>query len=418
MRPEDHLTLDAARADFVIDVANIVREPTLGGTRGADLGRLLALLDGLADFAADDGFRAYAVTDGSLLTDGRLTADERATLARWYEDGLLEVLPVADDRIVELAGTADVRAVTRDNLLDYYRRHPWLPGNRDRVLWPEAGPGGTVRVETRIMPTPAEWQLSAKEEESALLGARMIDRRGGTGPRADLLLRRWRCPESGCPQFGGSATGSSGAPTYRRGTVLCPAHDVPLTDLGPRPREAQLKIRVDGRVRHRFLVADGGETVVGRAPDGGGDGDDGVALAPWLNAAARAAVSRRHVVIRLRGTTLAVRDVSANGTRIRIPGRDDVRLRAGAEWRLGRSHAVVLHDTVTLEPSGRNFVFDTDADTQADADAEAGAAAAADAAAREARQPTMLAGPPAPAPSSAQGRNRRQGGRKKRRPRR
>jgi hypothetical protein len=69
---EHRLTLDASAAEYVIDVANVVREPALGGERAADLARLAGLLDALAEFTRDPAVQVYAITDRSLLTDGRL----------------------------------------------------------------------------------------------------------------------------------------------------------------------------------------------------------------------------------------------------------------------------------------------------------------------------------------------------------
>ncbi|WNI18394.1 hypothetical protein [Actinacidiphila sp. ITFR-21] len=76
------MTLDASAAEYVVDVADVVREPVLGGGRPADLARLEGLLDALAAFARDATVQVYAITDRSLLTDGRLTAEERRRLDR------------------------------------------------------------------------------------------------------------------------------------------------------------------------------------------------------------------------------------------------------------------------------------------------------------------------------------------------
>ncbi|WP_055493163.1 FHA domain-containing protein [Streptomyces sp. TP-A0356] len=385
MRPEHRLTLDASTADFAVDVANVVRNTSLGGERGADLGRLLDLLDALAAFHRDESVQVYCVTDRSLMTDVRLTARERETLGHWYADGLLEVLPVADDRLVELASATRLRVVTDDNFLDYYRRHPWLPGDRHHFLRAVAGPGGSVRVQPRIMPEPQDWQISRKEEESALLAAGLYDRRRG-GARQDLLLRRWLCPEPGCPLFGPARTGGQPCPTRRGGSVRCPAHDVALKDIGTRPHQVQLKVRTDGEVRHRFLVVEGTELTVGRAPT---VPDGGVPLASHLGEAALHWISRNHVVLELTGRTLTVRDTSANGTRIRRPQGEEVRLAPQVPRRLGRGESIVLHDTVSLELSGRNFVFDAEPVGQEPPDGPGDGRPTA--VAREATQPTMLA---------------------------
>ncbi|MEU0334974.1 hypothetical protein [Streptomyces sp. NPDC006193] len=401
MPSRPRLTPDASSADFVVDVANVVREPSLGGSRGADLGRFLALLDGLAAFTGDDTTQVYAVCDRSLLTDGRLTREERRTLAGWHRAGLLAVWDVADHRIIEAAEATTAQVVTYDGFLDFHRRHPWLYGNRDRFVEPFAGPGGAVSVRRRIMPEPDEWQMSRKEEESALLAAGLYDRRDGAGPRTGLLLRRWRCPEPDCAAFGPAGHGTLPRRQGRNGRVVCPEHLSELTDLGPRPRRLQLKLRVDGAVRHRFLVTEGQDLAVGRHPRR----EPGVPLAPWLpqRSPARVWISRDHVLLRVCGGKLLVSDISVNGTRLRLPDGRTERAPRETFRAVGHRHVVLLHDTVQLVLSGRSFLYEEGAEGEPPPRPGPGAA-------DESRQPTMLAAPPLPPrsrPARRRGRRRR-----------
>jgi hypothetical protein len=358
MQCETRLTLDASAADYVVDVANVVREPALGGDRPADLSRFEALLDALAEFARDPAVQVYAITDRSLLGDGRLTADERERLDGWYRDGLLEVLPRADDRILELADTLELRVVSGDNFLDFHRAYPWIPGDRERFLRPVLGEDGVVRVRPRIMPVPPEWQVSRKEEEGLLLEAGVLRRWAPNGHVA-VLSRDWRCPEPGCPLFGGADRPGTALPRRRKDRVLCPTHGTALEDAGPRPRRAQVKVVMDGTVRGRFMVTAGDPLAVGRAPAGGG-----VVLGAWVDDQAVESVSRTHVVLAYDGNVLTVLDErSANGTRIRRArptGDELVPLRRGMVWTLRRGDSVVLHDRLELLPSGRQFVFEED----------------------------------------------------------
>jgi hypothetical protein len=389
MRSDHRLTSDASLADFVVDVANVVRERALGGNRGADLGRFLALLDGLAVFAGDETTQVYAVCDRSLLTDGRLTREERQTLTDWHRAGLLTVWDVADHRIIEAAEATTAQVVTYDGFIDFYRRHPWMYGNRDRFVEPVAGDGGTVSVRRRIMPEPAEWQMSRKEEESALLSAGMYDRRGRTGPRTELLLRRWRCPEPECPAFGSDAHGTLPRRQGRTGRVVCPEHLRELTDLGPRPRQMQVKLRVDGRVRYRFLVTEGQDLVVGRHPRT----EPCQPLTSWLpeRSPARDWISRNHVVLRVAGAELLVSDVSSNGTRIRLSGGHQTHPVPSDRFvTVSRRHEVLLHSTVKLELSGRSFLYEEQAAGEVPPRPRPAAAG-------ETERPTMVA-PPSPEP--------------------
>lgn len=359
MQCESRLTLDASAAEYVIDVANVVREPALGGERAADLARLEGLLDALAEFAHDPSVQVYAITDRSLLTDGRLTARERQRLEQWYRDGLLEVLPRADDRILELADALELRVVSADNFLDFHRAYPWIPGDRERFLRPWLRPDGVIGVRPRIMPVPPEWQVSRKEEEGLLLEAGVLRRWAPSAHRA-VLSRDWRCPEADCPLFGAADRHSTSLPRRRGDRVLCPTHGLPLTDVGPRPSRAQVKILMNGTVRGRFMVTAGEPLAVGRAP-----ADGGVALGAWIDDTAVDSVSRTHVVLRYDGSGLTVVDErSANGTRVRRSrptGDELLPLHHGTQWKLRRGDSVVLHDRLELLPSGRRFVFEEDA---------------------------------------------------------
>jgi FHA domain-containing protein len=358
MQCESRLTLDAAVADYVVDVANVVRESALGGERAADLTRLGGLLNALAAFARDPAVQVYAVTDRSLLTDGRLTPEERQQLTRWYEDRLLEVLPRADDRILELADALELTVVSGDNFLDFHRAHPWIPGSRDRFLRPVLQSDGRIGVRPRIMPIPPEWEVSRKEEEGILLQAGVY-RRWAPSAHRFVLSRNWRCPEPGCPLFGASDRPSNALPRRRKDKVICPAHGLPLTDTGPLPRRAQVKVVMDGTVRGRFMVTAGEPMAVGRAPTGGG-----VALGVWIDDTAMDSVSRTHVVLTYDGKGLSVVDeCSANGTRVRRvrpTGDELLPLYHGVVWTLRQGDSIMLHDRLELLPSGRQFVFEED----------------------------------------------------------
>ena len=359
MQCESRLTLDASAAEYVIDVANVVREPALGGERAADLARLEGLLDALAAFARDPSVQVYAITDRSLLTDGHLTPQERQRLDNWYRDGLLEVLPRADDRILELADALELRVVSADNFLDFHRAYPWIPGCRDRFLRPLLGPDGVIAVRPRIMPVPPEWQVSRKEEEGLLLEAGVL-RRWAPSAHQAVLSREWRCPEQGCPLFGTGDLPGNALPRRRGNRMVCPTHGVPLTDAGERPRRTQVKVVMDGTVRGRFMLTAGEPLAVGRAP-----ADGGVRLGAWVDDTAVDSVSRTHVVLSYDGSGLTVVDErSANGTRVRRKrptGDELLPLHRGTVWRLRRGDSIVLHDRLELLPSGRRFVFEEDA---------------------------------------------------------
>ncbi|ROO89101.1 hypothetical protein EDD29_6788 [Actinocorallia herbida] len=345
----DHLTLDIESADFIVDLSNVVRNTSLG--RGAArLDRFDGLIEGLRRFARDTEVSVYAVADRALLHDRDLTPGERAALQEWAAAGLIEVRPVADDRILEIADLADRMIVTDDNYKEYHRAYPWLTGNRDRFLGPRPDPRepGAVTVRRRTIPEPPEWELSLSEENREIKDAGL---RGKDAERLrrTLLGRRWECPEPGCPLFGRPRRGGQPLARFTRKGAVCPTHGGPLADRGRAPRRAQVKVLIEGTVVIRFTLEEGATTPVGRAPLGGG-----IPLASWLGAGALASMSRSHVELICAAEGVFVRDISSNGTNLRN-GDTLTRLTPGRRHTFGPRQEVVLHESVALTLSGRRY---------------------------------------------------------------
>lgn len=349
MRWEDHLTTNAMRADFAIDVSNIVRSAQLGGDRPADLRRLLGLIKGLVAYTRDRSTKVYGVLDWSLLRRrDLLSPDERGRLHGWRRAGLIEVIEWADGRLIELAESGGLRVVCFDNYLDLHRDHPWLPGNEDRFLEPFLGTGG-IGVRPREIPIRPEWQLSGKEEER-LLKKEGLHKDGR--PRRELLERLWACDVPGCPLFGEDRRDHQPLPRYRSGAARCPAHGGPLTDIGPRPRRVQIKVRVGGDVQARFVL-DPGQTIhVGRSP-----GRDGYALTADMGVTPESGVSRDHASLRWTGSQLLITDHSRFGTRVRRKDGQVLALPGERAFTVRKRDEIILADGVELLLSGREFVF-------------------------------------------------------------
>jgi hypothetical protein len=357
VRPETRLTSDAAKADFVVDLSNVVREVSLGGDRTYDLGRFFALIEALAGYIRDDEVKVCAIGDRSLIhPHSDLTDEEKRTLKRWRNRGLIELYDTADPRILQLADAFPALCVVSgDNYLDFHRIYPWLPDNRDRFFQAVAGTAGGVKVVRRVIPLRPEWKLSRKEEETLLKAAGLYDGRSGA-PRQRLLERLWRCPVDDCATFGVDSGDEQPLPLYRNGVVRCPTHNEPLADVGPGTPRIQLKVVIDDRTRARFTVRRGTETVVGRAPDG----PHGVPLrSSWLSEAAIRGISRNHVALSWDGERLTVRDLSSNGTRVRNAKQKSAGtpVGPGRRHRLWRGQVIILYDGVELVVSGREFVF-------------------------------------------------------------
>lgn len=308
---EARLTLDPALARATLDLAEVVRLVDLDGAAGkpASLLRLGRVIDVLGQHLAEGDCGVFAVADRSLLADLDLTSNERMVVRRWADDGLVEVLPAVDDRVLEVAGMLGLPVLTRRPYTEFADRHPWVP---EGLLAPTAG--GLA---------PAGSAPAAPAAPSA------------------VLTRLWQCPEADCAVFGAPAGGQP-PPRMRAGVPTCPRHEVRLADAGARPPARVLAIGVDGAVRRRVVVREGAPVVVGRAPGGGG-----VELGPWLNERALRWISRSHLRLELRGESLTVTDTSTNGTAVQARG-GPVPLAADQPYALAGDDIVELYDGVRI----------------------------------------------------------------------
>lgn len=337
---ESRLSTDPALARAVVDLSEVVRYADLDGGRPASLLRLGLVVDALGRHVAEENVPVYVVVPRSLLSDADLTSNERMVARRWADDGLVEVVPRLDDRVLEVADLLGLPLLSRSRFDQYRDRHPWVAGDPGRTLSPVSGMGGPVLV------------------SRAGAGAGAVPPVAQPSPTgARLLARLWRCTESGCATYGdpGGGDGAFAAlrpvtrpvaqppPTLRTGVPTCPRHEARLVDAGQRPPVEVLAARIGGVVRQRFVVAAGAPVVVGRAPE-----DGGIMLGQWLTDEARRWISRSHVRFELRGTELVAQDVSTNGTGIRPGGSPDDDRRLS----LGRDEIRVLaaDDVVELYP--------------------------------------------------------------------
>ncbi|GIM91407.1 FHA domain-containing protein [Paractinoplanes toevensis] len=312
---EARLSTDPALARAVVDLSEIVRYADLDGGRPANSVRLGLVVDALGRYLAEENVPVYVVSPRALLSDTELTSNERMVIRRWADDGKVEVLPMLDDRVFEVAELLGVPVLTRTRGEQFRARRPWVdePG---RLLAAVAGEGGTPVLVSRVGRGDP-----AKQAERSPMGER-------------LLARVWRCPESNCTSFGSGVDSDSPfadmrtftspvsqpPPAVRAGAPTCPRHGAKLKDNGARPAVEVLSVRIDGIVRQRFVVSTDAPVVVGRAPEGG----NGVMLGQWLSEDARKWISRGHVQFTLHEDgTLTVQDVSTNGSGLRPGGTED-----------------------------------------------------------------------------------------------
>jgi len=315
---EARLSTDPALARAVVDLSEIVRYADLDGGRPASSVRLGLVVDALGRYLAEENVPVYVISPRGLLSDTDLTSNERMVIRRWADDGKVEVVPVLDDRVFEVAELLGLPVLTRTRGDQFRSRRAWVdePG---RLLAAIAGEGGSPVLVSRVGRGDP-----ARQPERSPMGER-------------LLSRVWSCPESNCTSFGSGGDPDSPfadmrtitspvaqpPPALRAGVPTCPRHGAKLKDAGPRPPVEVLSVRVDGVIRQRFVVAADAPVVVGRAPEGGG-----IMLGQWLTDDARKWISRGHVMFALRGGELTAQDVSTNGTGIRLNGsaEDDARI--------------------------------------------------------------------------------------------
>jgi hypothetical protein len=293
---EERLTTDAALAQAVVDLDEVSRFVDLDGGRGINLIRVGMVVDALGRYLHDGGALVYPVAPRSLLGDGELTSKERMVLGRWADDGLIEVTPSLGDRLPEVAELAGLAVIVRRVPAGASGKYPWLRDEPHRALTLTPRGGGGLLTDgaggtAGPHPTP-------------------LAKPSGLG--ISLLARSWRCGEFSCPAFGDERRIGQPVPRMRNGVPTCPRHEKPLKDIGPRAPQAVLSVAIDGLARRRFVVTPERPVVIGRSQEE----PENVQLGPWLAGGATTWVSRSHIRLELRDGTLAVTDLSTNGTTV------------------------------------------------------------------------------------------------------
>jgi hypothetical protein len=329
---ERHLTTEPALAQAVVDIGQVAWFDALDGGRPVNLLRVGMLVDGLTRHLGEDAVMIYPIAGRELLTDADLTSKERMVLGRWAGDGLIEVVQIMADRVAEVADLTGLPVITRDGYPGLEARYPWLRTQPDRVLRVLPGEGG-VYIDGG-QPVPAQ----------------------PDGPGATLLSRAWRCPRRDCPTFGERRAMTQSVPRMRSGVPVCPRHDEPLINAGPRPPAVAMALLVDGTVRERFVVRVGRPVTVGRSPDD----PDGLMMGSHLAGEAAQMISRNHVRVELRDDVLLAIDLSTNGTVVRsrsgayMPA-EEVRLNAHSPYPLQPWDTIELYRGVEIARADRSL---------------------------------------------------------------
>uniref|UniRef100_A0AAU2JV01 FHA domain-containing protein n=1 Tax=Streptomyces sp. NBC_00049 TaxID=2903617 RepID=A0AAU2JV01_9ACTN len=352
---EQHLAASAEHADYLVELSNVVRQVNIGPRGPRSLRRLGLVLRALMETTGDPDVSVYLVADVSLLGGHREFADptEVRRLRRWVADGLVEEVPDADERILELARMTGTRVVTGDTYVDHRLEHPWIQGNAWQFLRPEPRVGGSVALVPMDMGVRSAAEISRRMELSALKKQGLLG--PSRTPLTDVIMRSWRCPEPRCSLYDSRRGGRILLPRMRGGVPTCELHGAPLVDDGPRRGTTQLKVVIDGACAARYTLDEGAQVQVGRLP-----GPEGIALHHLLSPEVAAQVSRTHVTVSARNGSVVVQDVSSYGTRMRPAGRrggfgpwEQLPPRTGRPLRPGDE--AELAPGVVLTRSGRRF---------------------------------------------------------------
>ncbi|MCD9898957.1 FHA domain-containing protein [Streptomyces sp. MT29] len=353
---EHHLAVSAERADYLVELSNVVRDTsTIGGRGPRSLRRLGLVLRALMELTGDPDVSVYLVADTSLLGGHREFADQAEVrrLRGWVADGLVEEVDDADGRILELARMTSLPVITGDRYVDHRLEHPWIQGNTWQFLKPEARPDGSVALVAMDMGVRSAAEISRRMELSALKKQGLLG--PSRTPLAEVIMRTWRCPELRCTLYDIRKGERILLPRMRRGVPTCELHGTPLVGEGPRLGTTQLKAVINGTCVARYTLDEGSEAHVGRLP-----GQVGIALHSLLPPQVAQQVSRRHVTVSARSGEVLIRDISTYGTRMRrarkqgafgpwekLPPQTDRPFRPGDE--------VELSSGVVLTRSGRRF---------------------------------------------------------------
>jgi hypothetical protein len=336
------LTNDPNWADALLDVSNVVRNTRLGGHGLADLVRLERVGTALASLYGATKIAMLGVADSNLYTQPGLFLDsrQRRVLRSWVQSGLILEAGKADVPLLQIAEETGLPIITSDRFGGHRREFPWLDGSDDAILEPQVDRYGNVSLRHVTLIPKADWQMSVSEEHDLLV-------QQGLGRRTEILNRYWSCPERRCARHDPTTSSFVLLPVGRGDRLVCDQHGLPMVDMGPRPRVAQLKIMKDGQEQHRFSVTPREPVIVGRTR---GPGD----LSPYMEETVLRRVSRTHLRFDLDSDRLTITDLSRHGTVLILKNGSRIDLRHAAHSFTVGDRAQI-HPSVEIIRSGRRY---------------------------------------------------------------
>lgn len=355
----------------LIDASNICRDPRVRPVGATAAWERLEQLTHALEQSSIEFSQMYVVADTSLKH--KLAERGRQRLRALERDGRAEQRKFADERLLELAFSPQSALfgaiiVTCDYFDDFRRRYPDLD-SASAIGW-ETDEEGNISVALRDFGARTHLRVSRKEEEAELVERRL--RRHEVQQRAAAYY--FRCVNRRCLAAQLWPDHLEELPSYdeRSDDFVCPSCG-DLLELGDvRLPAVQVIAYLDGIETFRILVEDGSDLSLGRS-----DAKGQIGLDRHLPKQRVSAISRRHLVLSLRGDDLWVTDVgSKNGTflgRRRSQPADQRPLRAGEATRWLLRDVILLPEGITLERSGRRLpLVGERADDRVDPDAHSG----------------------------------------------
>ncbi|WP_432838537.1 hypothetical protein [Dactylosporangium sp. CA-092794] len=278
----------------------------------------------------------------------------------------IEIVPFADDPILDYAEEVDATVISGDYFVDQRRRRPWIEEQPERfVTWEQEG-GATV-FRTGHIEHEQDRKVSAAEQEAEFKGARIDPRR-----HHKILETRWRCLSRACGE-GRNRQGEllSWPVIDRYDRACCPECKRELISLGPRGVYRQVVVTAVGSEVGllRFPLEKGLPVVLGR-----GWLEDGIGLeaVPGMPPEVTK-ISSVHLLLKLESRdVLTVVDLgSRNGSTVHRDGAAAARgkyqadrgpgqvLTADTPERIGDDDCVRLAGVVQIELSGQRYTTDT-----------------------------------------------------------
>lgn len=326
-----------------VDVSNVCRDHRLPGAISFDR---LHLLRGAWREQVCRHSEFHLIADESLLQ--YLPPSEKRLAKRMERAGELELVPEADEPLLDYAEAQNGTVLSRDRFLAERPGRAWV---RERFFtWDVTDEG--IRITRQPSRNTQPFDISRRVEQKL---ARV---QGFSDLRRPALRKRWACANVSCQTREFSPDFLRVLPLREGDRIVCPGCGEALRDLGARPSEAELKLMVDGELLASFTIRQGQRVAFGRLVL-----PDTADLAERARAGVFAGLGRVHADLQMEGAQLSLRPVDDRhrveirrwiGKRRKFARSQDLRHSDGFTA-VGVRDIVLLADRLELVRSGRSI---------------------------------------------------------------